>query len=65
MENEVTGQGSHAHKTLVAQAVADRKCLQRMLEEGSRDFEVMKEFLERYASHLLAADRVSNQSGPV
>lgn len=55
----LAGDGNPAHDTLVAAALSDRRCLVKMLEEGSRDLEVMREFLERYVSHATAADLVA------
>lgn len=57
----VKGQGSYAHQVLVEKAQTAKKCLTSLLQEGSRDFELMQQFLDEYQSYLTAADQVSGQ----
>ena len=55
------GHGSHAHQALVEKAGVAKKCAVDMLHTGSRDFEVLQEFIEQYVSFQTAADEVSGQ----
>ena len=62
METKQGNNGSPSHKVLVAEAQSARQCAMRMLEESSRDFDVLRTFVERYAHFQSAADYVSGQS---
>ena len=53
------GHSSHAHALLVEKAQTARKCAVSLMESGSRDFEVMQEFVDQYVSYLQAADWVA------
>ena len=51
--------GSHAHNTLIEQARQNKACAAQLLNEGSRDYAVLREFIERYIAHQSAADLIS------
>lgn len=56
--------GSPAHKVMVEHAKQAKQCAVRMLEEGSRDYEVLRTFVEQYIEYQHAADVVSGQVQP-
>lgn len=58
MEQEI---GSPAHKTLIHNLDGVKKTLIGMLQEGSRDWEVMADLLAEVASFQNAADRITGQ----
>ena len=51
-----------AHKTLTKEVKTSRDTLIRMLEEGSRDYEVLQSLLNEYISLQYGADVVSGQA---
>lgn len=53
--------GSPAHALLVEKAQQARKCLTSLLNEGSRDWELIEQFQREYQSFMSAADLVSGQ----
>jgi len=56
--------GSPPHKELVKQAIQARQCAMRMLKEGSRDYEILRTFIEQYIEYQHGADVVSGQVQP-
>jgi len=53
--------GSPAHKMLIHNLDGAKKTLIGMLQEGSRDWEVMADLLAEVASFQNAADRITGQ----
>lgn len=54
--------GGPAHAALVKEAATAKKCAIRMLDEGSRDFVILREFIEQYIDFQSAADRLTGQT---
>lgn len=54
--------GSPAHNQLVHEVKRSKKALVGLLEEGSRDYDVMQQLLDEYKSFQSAADHITGQT---